>query len=112
MKILLVGKANSGKTRAIDSLFNRQEKKPYEPTDRVEVHTYKNANGKELNLWDTAGSPKHRGLGEAYYISSDICINFSPKNKYIGQAVKNIAPDVKMINYKNLKDLKTFLDSV
>ena len=48
MKVLLVGKPRSGKTKAVEKLFNKPENPNYEPTKGADVYNYKNAKDKDI----------------------------------------------------------------
>ena len=110
MKILFVGTAKSGKTKAIEALFNRK-RKGYTPTKGAEVYRYKTDNNKELYLWDTAGDNRYKEFGDSHYINTDICINFS-SNKHLENIVKRVSPTAKMFEYRKIKNLKEFLNSI
>lgn len=111
MKVLLVGKPRSGKTKAVEKLFNKPENPNYEPTKGADVYNYKNAKDKDIYIWDTAGNPNYAGLDDAYYIGAHICINFS-NNRGFEDKVRRIVPDVKVYNYNKIKNLKEFLNKI
>jgi len=111
MKVLFIGKAKSGKTRTIQSLLSTKKSRVYEPTNGVHVYTYNTPSGKELSIWDTAGDDRYIGLGEAYYINADICINFS-NSKELNEAVTRITPSAKIFDYKKIKNLREFLNQI
>lgn len=114
-KVIFVGQPRTGKTRTVEQLLNDSQETSknthiYTPTESVHISRYKNKNGKEFIIWDTAGDRRYEGLGEAYYIGAEICITFGHK-KVAQRKVKNIVPDVKIHHYSNISRLKELLDN-
>ena len=68
-KIVLIGDANVGKTTFVQRLLNGNYQDKYIPTLGVEVEPIRRGN-KCYNIWDCAGDPRFRGLGDGYYIQS------------------------------------------
>ena len=69
----------------------------------VEVHgLYIEHNGNEvcINMWDTGGDERFKGLDDKYYVKADGAIIFysneDEKNKYI-RKFKNVVPDGKIV---------------
>ena len=69
IKIILVGDANVGKTTWVTKLRTNQFITDHHSTMGAELHQVKK-NNIIYNLWDCAGNPKFRGLGDGYYIQS------------------------------------------
>jgi len=114
-KVIFVGQQRTGKTRTVEELINEKTDTSnkthlYNPTQSVMISSYKNKNGKEFYIWDTAGDRRYEGLGEAYYIGAELCITFGNK-KMAERRVKNIVPDVKIHHYSNISRLKELLDN-
>lgn len=76
IKVVLVGEARVGKTKAVKELkgFSNTNYQ-YTPTLGVEVRNYTSSGGLVYNIWDTAGDSRFGGLTRAYYTQADIvCI--------------------------------------
>jgi Ras of Complex, Roc, domain of DAPkinase len=82
-KVCFIGAANTGKTAAMQSLLASPGERVitghYVPTIGVEVHPLVHVSTAariRYNVWDCAGEPKFSGLGDGYYIQSDVAICF------------------------------------
>ena len=114
-KVIFVGQPRTGKTYTVKKLLNDTQENTnnshlYTPTKSVDIFIYKNKNGKEFVIWDTAGDRRYEGLGEAYYIGAELCVTFGNKN-VAERRVKRIIPDIKTHHYKYLSSLKELLDN-
>lgn len=80
-KIVLIGPTNSGKTSFANYVKSGKFSENYLATLGVECHTWQNiADDVTFAIWDVAGDPKLRGLGDGYYIGADLCVLFLPVN--------------------------------
>ena len=73
-KIVLVGDANTGKSAYLKKLVTGAYEREYQPTDKLAVRELQfetNAGEISFDVWDTAGQPKFKGLGDGYYINAD-----------------------------------------
>ncbi len=75
-KVVLIGNAESGKTRAMRELLGvNTPNNVYRPTLGVEVKSIK-AGNTIYTVWDTAGNGKFGGLREGYYVKTNIFVVF------------------------------------
>jgi GTP-binding nuclear protein Ran len=76
-KCILVGDGEVGKTTLIKRLLSDVDVEKYYPTLGVNVHpiTFNTTRGPiRFNVWDVAGQPCYRGLGDGYYIQAQCAI--------------------------------------
>lgn len=107
-KVVLIGNANCGKSKAVNELLGHKHDYPiipttngqeqssltlgdimgarlgkstrYIPTLGVDVSMYKGISA-IYNIWDTSGNPAFKGLGIGYYVNADIIIICGGENK-------------------------------
>jgi len=78
-KLVLLGDKRSGKSAFIRRFVNSKFTDIYVATLGVDVHPVPcqtNYGNYVLDVWDTAGDPKHGGLTDGYYIGANACIVF------------------------------------
>jgi GTPase SAR1 family protein len=83
LKIVLIGPPGVGKTNMVRTLKG-EGGQPYTPTLGVDVHPIR-VQGTNVcfNVWDCAGDPRFRGLGQGYFIASHACVvMFDPSKRH------------------------------
>lgn len=89
LKVMLVGPALAGKTHFARSFYGDVGAEPvpemYHCTIGVEVHPVNMQIGEtkvRFNLWECAGKPEFRGLGDAVWLGADAFIVFDPTSVF------------------------------
>ena len=101
-KIILAGDGGVGKTTYINQLLKGKFTNTYTPTLGVDVFVLAfntNYGMFVLDIWDTAGQEKFKGLGDNYFMRSDgaiVMFDITAKN-----TLKNIKTWVSSIKNKN-----------
>jgi GTPase SAR1 family protein len=103
-KIVIAGPTGVGKTFLSRKFkneigFGEKKDKEYKPTVGVEIHSTvvdTNRGVITLNIWDTAGDDKFKGLGDGYYLGADVGIVMGNvnKNKELSQFYSNMVNKV------------------
>lgn len=75
-KVVIIGNARSGKSSMMRKVLGLNDMEEYIPTIGVEMHPVALDDNKSFNIWDCAGNPSLRGLGEGYLIRAKIIIVF------------------------------------
>jgi small GTP-binding protein len=73
-KLVLIGGASVGKSAYVEKLKSNRFISKYEPTDKVEVTSLvlnTNHYPIKIDFWDTAGSEKHAGMRDGYFVGAD-----------------------------------------
>ena len=76
-KLVLLGDSRVGKTTLVRRLLETDVDGSYQPTIGVEVEPVVIKHGsikRRYNIWDMAGDPRYRGMGEDYLISAKIAV--------------------------------------
>lgn len=96
-KIVLIGPTDSGKTSFANYVKSGKFSENHLATLGVECHTWQNiADDVTFTVWDVAGDPKFRGLGDGYYIGADLCLLFLPVD-YIKMDFDNFNVEFKRV---------------
>jgi len=114
IKVLFVGEAKSGKTRAcrkiVGSTFGSMT--PYIPTVGAEVYKYTNNHGTTFDIWDCAGKDENSGLRDGYFVDAEICVVFGYKQKEWVRDVQRVSEDVIVYVFNTIPELKLMFDSI
>lgn len=76
-KVLLVGNAKRGKSEWTSLARGTVPSGHYSATLGVAVYNVALNSNKSVNLWDTAGKEKYRGLVDGYYMGADVALVFA-----------------------------------
>jgi GTP-binding nuclear protein Ran len=114
IKVLFIGDAKSGKTRACSKLMGSSKGAltPYAPTIGVEVHKYTTQNGTIIDIWDCAGDKRFSGLRDNYFIDADICIIFGYNQAEWVREVQSISEKVITYVFHNVVSLRHMFESI
>jgi len=114
IKVLFVGDAKTGKSRACSKLFGSMKgsKTPYTPTYGAEVYRYTNEYGSHFDIWDCAGDRERSGLRDGYFVGADICVIFGHNQYEWVRDVKRVSEDVITYVFNNNAQLKLMLESI
>lgn len=101
-KVILVGDADTGKTKYVDKLVACDTNKDYIPTEGCQIKTlrYRSSDEKtiQIHIWDCAGDEKYEGLGDGYYINANAAIvMFDHENKLSFDGVKKWIKNVRRV---------------
>lgn len=117
-KCAIVGDAGIGKTVLINRIRTGEFETKYRPTMGVEVSStgFETSGGNTvLNVWDTAGTEKYKGLGHKYYIADAkvviIMFDVTSKSTYARvshyyEMVQEASPDAIVVICGNKVDCK------
>jgi uncharacterized Fe-S cluster protein YjdI len=105
MKVLFLGRRNSDKKKAIESLLNKQ----INSEEGTTVYVFKSERGEEIEIWDI--DSLNAGFGEAYCIGADACVTFDVKY-FTKKRVQDIAPKAKIHKYYGVDKLKKIIDTI
>ena len=95
-KLIIIGESGSGKTSFVHRYLDNSYNEVYTPTDGVEV-TSLSIKNISFNVWDCAGDPNKKGLGEAYYIGAHCCFIFVTANTTLN-TIKNYKKEIHEIS--------------
>jgi GTPase SAR1 family protein len=114
IKVVFVGNARSGKTRACSKLLcsSKGAMTPYIPTYGAEVYQYTNEYGTEFDIWDCAGDKERSGLRDGYFVGADICVVFGHNQYEWVRDVQRVSEDVITYVYAGPIQLKLMLESI
>jgi len=114
IKVVFVGDAKTGKSRAVSRLLGSMKGAltPYVPTYGAEVHHYTNAYGSHFDIWDCAGNKECSGLRDGYFVGADICVVFGHNQYEWVRDVQRVAEGVITYVYNGNAQLKLMLESI
>ena len=111
LKIIFVGDACSGKTRAVNRLLKRDlaGHLPYTATNGVRVYKCNNINNTMIDIWDCGGKDSYQ---DNYFIDADICVLFGYNTYNWAREVKKVTGDIIFYQYHNQLELQNFINSI
>jgi len=77
-KVALDGPSGVGKSWMVRAMFSPTTPTMVVPTMGVEVHPICYGEDELYNMWDMGGHPTRRGIGEGYYVGSDLALFMLP----------------------------------
>lgn len=108
-KIILVGNSKSCKTSVCRLILNvNPPAGTTTPTVGVTVIPFSTVNENVCTIWDTAGDPKLAVLGDAFYMSADVCLIFEGGEEYRTPEqweiiVRNVSPDIEFYHIQGTR---------
>lgn len=114
IKVVFVGNAKSGKSRAVSKLLgsNKGAMTPYAPTYGAVVHNYTNAYGSNFDIWDCGGNRELSGLRDGYFVGTDICVVFGHNQHEWVRDVQRVSENVITYVFNTNAQLKQMFESI
>ena len=114
IKIVFVGDAKTGKSRAVSRLLGSMKgaMTPYIPTYGAEVVHYTNGHGTHFDIWDCAGDREKSGLRDGYFVGADICVVFGHNQKDWVRDVQRVSENVITYVFSTNAQLRLMLESI
>lgn len=114
IKVVFVGNAKTGKTRAVSKLLGsiKGALTPYIPTYGAVVYKYTNAYGSQFDIWDCAGNREFSGLRDGYFVGADICVVFGHNQYEWVRDVQRVSENVITYVYNTNAQLKLMFESI
>lgn len=114
VKIVLVGDAEMGKTKACSKLIGSSKgaRTPYAPTVGADVHQFTNLLGIDIIIWDCAGDERFSGNNDNYYINADICVIFGENQYKWAREVQAVSDNIIIYPFSTMSDFRKLVDSI